>query len=210
MMIVGSLMLEQREQWRLEEVVLSRGYMLFLLTPTRTVMAAACPMRSSLRLGWRIYVQPPPTPLSRETKNPEFRQRQTEMWWHWSVCINKTHFGWLNPSFLDDKKEIYLTSLKYLARPYIAWKTEVKMFLKIIYKHLLWKTERKVVPNRLNIWIFFSQVGCKYRSYLQMALKAGNLGKQAVMFSRTMHCVFGVWAEEPQEQNMKPWEEKTP
>lgn len=80
MMIVGSLILEKREQWRMEKVVLSRGYMLFRLTPARTVMAAACPMRSSLRLGWRIYVQPPPTALSQETKNPTFRQKQSEMW----------------------------------------------------------------------------------------------------------------------------------
>lgn len=182
MMIVGSIMLEQREQWRLEEVVLSRGYMLFLLTPARTVMAAACPMRSSLRLGWRIYIQPPPTPLSRETKNPEFRQRQTEMWWHWSVCINKTHFAWLNPSFLDEKK-IYLTSLKYLARPHIAWKTEVKMFLKIIYKHhLLWKTERKVVPNGLNIWIFLLKLDANILLTSKWPWKLGIWGSRLWCF----------------------------
>jgi len=32
----------------------SRGHILFLLTPVRMVMAAAGPMRSSFRLGWRI------------------------------------------------------------------------------------------------------------------------------------------------------------
>lgn len=45
---------KKKEVKREKEVVLSRGYMLFLLTPARTVMAAASPMRSYFRLGWRI------------------------------------------------------------------------------------------------------------------------------------------------------------
>lgn len=59
MMVAGSLVFKywgqkKKEVKREKEVVLSRGYMLFLLTPARTVMAAASPMRSYFRLGWRI------------------------------------------------------------------------------------------------------------------------------------------------------------
>lgn len=58
-MIVGSLVFKYCGQTKKEvemerELVFSRGYMLFLLTPARTVMAASRPMRSSFRLGWRI------------------------------------------------------------------------------------------------------------------------------------------------------------
>lgn len=59
MMIVGFLVIKnwgqkKKEVKREKEVVLPRGYMLFLLNPARTAMAAASPMRSSFRLGWRI------------------------------------------------------------------------------------------------------------------------------------------------------------
>lgn len=51
---VGGEKGKERKRKKKREVVLSRGYMLFLLTPARMVMAAARPMRSSFRLGWRI------------------------------------------------------------------------------------------------------------------------------------------------------------
>lgn len=58
-MTVGSLVSKYCGQTKKEvktekELVFSRAYMLFLLTPARTVMAASRPMRSSFRLGWRI------------------------------------------------------------------------------------------------------------------------------------------------------------
>lgn len=56
----------ERRKQREKDVVLSRGYMLFLLAPARMVMAAVSPMRSSFRLGWRIKVFNPPEPTHKE------------------------------------------------------------------------------------------------------------------------------------------------
>lgn len=114
--------------------------MLFLLTPARTVMAAACPMRSSLRLGWRNCVQPPPTAPSEETKKPAFRKKTKCVVTSLS-CVNKTH----DRSQKKKKSKIIPISfwMIHLRTLHIIIKKGVKLFPQKNNLHILFIMEKK-------------------------------------------------------------------
>lgn len=59
---------------------------MFLLTPERMVMAAAHPMRSSVRLEWRIWVCNPDKPTRKKEQGLLKKKKQT-------FRVDKWHFS---------------------------------------------------------------------------------------------------------------------
>lgn len=78
------------------EAVCSRGYILFLLTPARMEMAAASPVRSSFRLGWRIEVCNPYTPAQDTTLRLTERKTETGRHVICTILHRVYHLTWIN------------------------------------------------------------------------------------------------------------------